>query len=51
MQEIRNITSEEGLAGLFRGAQMRMLYLTIGGFAFFGVYENSKRIIASTFIE
>ena len=47
-EEINMIVKEEGVQGLFRGAKMRMLYLTIGGFAFFGVYENSKRIIAST---
>ena len=44
--EVRNIVAEEGVPGLFRGASMRMMYLTIGGFAFFGVYENSKSLIA-----
>ena len=33
------------MRGLFRGATVRMGYLTLGGFAFFGVYEQSKRYI------
>jgi len=45
MGEINRILMEEGVSGLFRGATARMGYLTIGGFAFFGVYENSKRLL------
>ena len=37
------LVGEEGVRGLFRGATVRMAYLTVGGFAFFGVYENSKQ--------
>ena len=46
-QEVQEVIKDEGVLGLFRGAHMRCLYLTIGGFAFFGVYENSKRFISS----
>jgi len=44
--EVGAIVKDEGVKGLFKGATMRMMYLTIGGFAFFGVYENSKRFIS-----
>jgi hypothetical protein len=33
---------EDGIKGLFRGASIRMMYLSVGGFAFFGIYEKSK---------
>lgn len=48
-EEVTKILAEEGAPGLFRGATMRMMYLTIGGTAFFGVYENSKIIITNIF--
>jgi len=48
MRDIRAILSEEGARGLFRGATVRMGYLTVGGFAFFGVYEKSKQMIAKS---
>lgn len=44
--EVSGIIADEGVPGLFKGATMRMMYLTIGGFAFFGVYENAKGFIA-----
>ena len=49
MGDIRAIVSEEGVKGLFRGATVRMAYLTVGGFAFFGMYENSKYWISKSF--
>jgi len=45
--EVSAIIADEGVPGLFKGATMRMMYLTIGGFAFFGVYENAKRFIST----
>ena len=45
--EIGAIIADEGVSGLFKGATMRMMYLTIGGFAFFGVYENARKFIAA----
>ena len=35
------------MSGLYRGATVRMGYLTVGGFAFFGVYENLKKAISA----
>lgn len=37
------IWREEGLAGMYRGALVRMGYLCFGGFAFFGIYEKIKK--------
>ena len=34
---------EEGIQGLYKGALIRMGYLCVGGFAFFGIYEQIKR--------
>ncbi len=38
----RQILAEEGVGGLFRGASMRMLFLFVGGSAFFGIYERAR---------
>ena len=38
-----SIYKENGLPGLFRGASMRVLYLSFGGSAFFGIYEVIKK--------
>ena len=38
----KSILAEEGVKGLFRGATMRMMFLTVGGTAFFGIYEHSR---------
>jgi hypothetical protein len=35
------------MQGLFRGGSMRMMYLFIGGSAFFGLYEKARDIIDS----
>lgn len=37
------VYSESGLPGLYRGATIRMGYLCVGGFAFFGVYEQIRK--------
>jgi hypothetical protein len=34
---------EDGIKGLYKGATIRMMYLCVGGFAFFGIYEQFKR--------
>lgn len=39
---LKEIYSEEGARGLYRGAGIRMMYLGVGGFAFFGIYEKIK---------
>ena len=45
LRDLKTILTEEGVSGLFRGATVRMGYLTVGGFAFFGMYENTKRLL------
>ena len=44
-QQIQTILKTEGISGFFRGAIMRTLYLTVGGFVFFGVYENCRLVV------
>ena len=39
IQVVRDIMSESGVKGLYKGAMIRMAYLCAGGFAFFGIYE------------
>ena len=39
---LKEIYSDEGIKGLYRGAGVRMMYLGVGGFAFFGIYEKIK---------
>jgi hypothetical protein len=41
----RSIMAEEGVKGLFRGATMRMMFLTVGGTAFFGIYEHARTFL------
>jgi hypothetical protein len=36
---MKTILKEEGIKGLYRGAGIRMIYLGVGGSAFFGIYE------------
>jgi len=45
-QVFKLILAEEGIAGLYKGATIRMMYLCVGGFAFFGIYEQLKKQIA-----
>ena len=42
IDEIKKIYNEEGVRGLFKGAQPRMLYVIVGGFVYFGVFEYIK---------
>ena len=44
-----DILREEGLKGLYRGALIRMMYLGVGGFAFFGIYEKIKLTLINHF--
>ncbi len=43
----QEILKEEGVRGLYRGAVMRMIYLCVGGSAFFGIYEKVKSTLSS----
>jgi hypothetical protein len=37
------IFNEEGIAGLFRGGSVRMMYMCVGGFVYFGIYEHINK--------
>ena len=39
---LKDVLKEEGIRGLYRGAGVRMVYLGVGGSAFFGIYEKVK---------
>ena len=43
--QFREIVVDGGVKGLFKGASVRCMYLTVGGSAFFGIYEKSKQVI------
>ena len=49
IQVVKEILSENGLPGLYRGATIRMAYLCAGGFAFFGLYEQLKLELSKLF--
>ena len=51
INEFRNIYKEEGMSGLFRGAKVRVIYLVVAGFVYFGVYEHAKSIVEQTFFK
>ena len=40
---LRSVYKQSGVCGFFRGASIRVLYFSFGGFAFFGVYEATKK--------
>lgn len=42
---MQDILKEEGIKGLYRGALMRVMYLSVGGMAFFGIYEEVKSVL------
>ena len=39
------IVKEEGLAKLFSGIQPRVMWISLGGFIFFGCYEETKKLL------
>ena len=39
------IINQDGLAGLFKGGSVRCMYMCLGGFAYFGIYERAKSFI------
>ena len=45
----KEILQEDGVRGLYRGAMMRMIYLGVGGSAFFGIYEKVKSLLLSRY--
>jgi hypothetical protein len=48
MKLLVKIHSQEGIKGFFKGASVRIMYLSVGGSAFFGIYEKAKQVIQST---
>ena len=48
---LKLVYKEEGIRGLYKGAAIRMMYLGVGGFAFFGIYEKVKLSLLSTMHE
>jgi hypothetical protein len=45
---LQEVLKEDGIKGLYRGAGMRMIYLGVGGSAFFGIYEKVKASLMDT---
>lgn len=46
---LRRLLKEEGPAKLLSGIQPRVLWITLGGFVFFGAYEESKKLVQPVF--
>ncbi|XP_014600247.1 PREDICTED: S-adenosylmethionine mitochondrial carrier protein-like isoform X1 [Polistes canadensis] len=46
---LRAIYTKEGLNGLFAGVNYRIMWISIGGFIFFGVYEEAKLLALDAF--
>ena len=45
---LQEVLKEDGIKGLYRGAGLRMIYLGVGGSAFFGIYEKVKASLMDT---
>lgn len=44
---LTSIYTESGFRGLYAGFLPRMMAFTLGGFVYFGVYDDSKRLVES----
>ena len=42
---LQDVYSESGLRGLYAGVGPRVLWITLGGFIFFGTYEEAKSVV------
>ena len=42
---LKRIPTEEGWAKLFSGIQPRVMWITIGGFVYFGAYEGASHLL------
>lgn len=42
---LKNVYTEKGIYGLFAGVSPRIIWITVGGFIFFGTYEMARTII------
>jgi solute carrier family 25 S-adenosylmethionine transporter 26 len=45
----RRTLAEDGKAAFLSGLQPRVMWISIGGFVFFGAYEGSKKVVAPIF--
>ena len=45
MELLSLIVQENGVAGLFKGGSVRCMYMCLGGFVYFGVYERAKSFV------
>mmetsp|Transcript_30086 Transcript_30086/g.85871 ORF Transcript_30086/g.85871 Transcript_30086/m.85871 type:complete len:276 (+) Transcript_30086:56-883(+) len=45
---LRTIAAEEGALALFKGIEPRVMWITIGGFIFFGAYEQATALLWRT---
>lgn len=41
---MKTVYNERGVKGLFRGFVPRVVWITLGGYIFFGMYDFSKRL-------
>jgi len=41
------IYQEEGISRLLSGMGPRVMWISIGGFVFFGVYEDARRLLTT----
>jgi solute carrier family 25 S-adenosylmethionine transporter 26 len=46
-QAIRKVYAEEGFSAFFKGIEPRVMWIGIGGFVFFGAYEEARRGITT----
>lgn len=47
---LKTVYGEKGVKGLFAGVVPRVIWITIGGGIFFGVYEKTKTLVGWTLI-
>ncbi|CAK9811671.1 S-adenosylmethionine mitochondrial carrier protein [Anthophora plagiata] len=47
---LKNVYAEKGIYGLFAGVSPRIIWITVGGFIFFGTYEMARTIITKYYI-
>ena len=46
---LRSTIQNDGASALWKGIQPRVMWITIGGFVFFGSYEQAKTIVSPVF--
>ena len=46
---LKDVVKEKGYIGLFSGITPRVTMISLGGFIFFGVYEQARKILVNVF--